>query len=213
MPHMRSNKPIYQFVITLKHTEPAIYRRIEVPKSYTFWDLHIAIQDTFGWQDCHLHEFCYEDRKGNPKGTFRIGIPINDGFMDSEDMPEAGWRMKIEDLFCDLGDKMLYLYDFGDHWAHSVVLEGMILGEKKIKYPCCTEGAYLAPPEDCGGIHGFYQMLDVLKNPKDPEYKEMVQWVNATTGRKRYIPDSFDPQTIKFTNPQKRLREILEDDV
>ena len=213
MPHMRSNKPIYQFVITLQNTDPAIYRRIEVPKSYTFWDLHVAIQDAFGWQDCHLHEFCYVDRKGNSKGTFRIGSPIDDRFMDPEDIPEAGWRMKIEDLFCDLDHRMLYLYDFGDHWAHSVVLEGMILGEKKIKYPRCTEGAYLAPPEDCGGIHGFYQMLDVLKNLKDPEYKEMVQWVNATTGRKRYILDSFDPQTIKFTNPQKRLREILEDDV
>ena len=50
MPHMRSNKLIYQFVVTLKHTEPAIYRRIEVPKTYTFWDLHVAIQDAFGWQ-------------------------------------------------------------------------------------------------------------------------------------------------------------------
>ena len=49
MPRMRSNKPIYQFVVTLKHTEPAIYRRIEVPKTYTFWDLHVAIQDAFGW--------------------------------------------------------------------------------------------------------------------------------------------------------------------
>ena len=93
------------------------------------------------------------------------------------------------------------------------MLEGIVFGEKKMKYPRCTEGAQLAPPEDCGGIHGFYRMLDVLKNPKDPEYKEMVQWVKAITGKKSSLSDSFDPKSIKFTNPQKRLRQMLEEEV
>ena len=34
-----------------------IWRRFEVPASYNFWDLHVAIQDVMGWQDYHLHEF------------------------------------------------------------------------------------------------------------------------------------------------------------
>ena len=47
---------VYQFKITLKGIKPPIWRRIQVPKTYTFYDLHVAIQDAMGWYDCHLHE-------------------------------------------------------------------------------------------------------------------------------------------------------------
>jgi len=48
---------VYQFRITLEEIEPDIWRVIQVPETYNFWDLHVAIQDAMGWQDCHLHEF------------------------------------------------------------------------------------------------------------------------------------------------------------
>lgn len=129
MLHLRSKKIVYQFVITLQDTDPSIYRRVEVPQSYTFWDLHVAIQDAFGWEDEHMHEF-YFPRNSGIKGL-RIGVPIDDGFIDLEELPEKGWEMGIDELFCELGDEMMYLYDFGDHWLHSIVLEGMILAQKK----------------------------------------------------------------------------------
>jgi hypothetical protein len=209
MSHLRTKKVIFQFVVTLEGTNPAIYRRIEVPKTYTFWDLHVAIQDAFGWWDSHLHEFSFPRKKG--KEGVRIGIPIDDGFMAPEDLPEAGWEIGINEFFSELGDEMLYLYDFGDHWMHSIVLEGMLLAPKRVKYPRCTEGALLAPPEDCGGIGGYYNLLDVIANPKDPEYKEMLTWVKGMSGRKEYCPESFDSSTVKFTNSQKRLRDLLEE--
>jgi hypothetical protein len=46
---------VYQFKITLKGSDNPIWRRIQVPETYTFWDLHVAIQDVMGWQDYHLH--------------------------------------------------------------------------------------------------------------------------------------------------------------
>jgi hypothetical protein len=48
---------IFQFKIILKGTEPPIWRRIQVPETFTFWDLHVAIQNAMGWNDSHLHEF------------------------------------------------------------------------------------------------------------------------------------------------------------
>ena len=48
---------VYQFKITLDEIKPPIWRRIQVPETYTFWDLHVAIQDAMGWLDYHLHEF------------------------------------------------------------------------------------------------------------------------------------------------------------
>ena len=48
---------VHQFLIVLPNTEPLVWRRIQVPESYSLWDLHVAIQDAMGWSDCHLHEF------------------------------------------------------------------------------------------------------------------------------------------------------------
>jgi len=36
---------------------PPVWREILVPARYSFWDLHVAIQDAMGWLDYHLHEF------------------------------------------------------------------------------------------------------------------------------------------------------------
>ena len=44
---------VYQFKITLEGAKPPIWRRIQVPETYTFWDLHVAIQDAMGWGDHH----------------------------------------------------------------------------------------------------------------------------------------------------------------
>src|SRR5690625_2121898 len=65
----KNYKNIYQFKILLHEIEPEIWRLIEVPESYTFWELHVAIQDAMGWLDSHLHEFI-------PKGTSDVHIGI-----------------------------------------------------------------------------------------------------------------------------------------
>ena len=63
----KKNSVVYQFKITLKDTKPPVWRRIQVPGNYTFWDLHVAIQDAMGWTDYHLHEFDHvNDNPSNP---------------------------------------------------------------------------------------------------------------------------------------------------
>ena len=59
----RRSDHVWQFMIVLHRVEPPVWRRIHVPESYSFWDLHVAIQDAMGWLDYHLHEF----RIVNPK--------------------------------------------------------------------------------------------------------------------------------------------------
>jgi len=86
-------KQVYQFKITLKDSKPPIWRRIQVPETYTFWDLHVAIQDAMGWIDYHLHEFELE----NPSTglTVNIGSPNED--FGEEVLPEL--KQKIADYF------------------------------------------------------------------------------------------------------------------
>lgn len=74
---------------------------------YTFWDSHVAIQDTMGWEDCHLHEFQF----GGPRRGVRIGIPFEPG-----DGVRAGWKIRVRTWFRAVGDRRVYLYDFGDCW-------------------------------------------------------------------------------------------------
>lgn len=187
---------VYQFKIVMKEITPVIWRRIIVPETYNFWDLHVAIQDAMGWLDYHLHLFRIR-RKHSHKDT-EIGIPDEDRF---EGEPEIlpGWEIPISEYFYDVGIASDYIYDFGDHWEHEIVLEGILLREKGVKYPNCIDGARACPPEDCGGIDGYYHFLEVISDPRHEEYEQMIAWVGG-----KYDPNKFDPANIKFDNPKRR---------
>ena len=111
---------IYQFRIGLKDTRPPVWRRIQVPEIYTFWDLHVAIQDAMGWQDKHLHEWLVRDQQS--KELTRVGISP----AESEDEPEVhmDWDVPIAPLFFANEEPADYIYDFGDDWQHMVFCEG-----------------------------------------------------------------------------------------
>ena len=74
------DKVVFQIRIELLGVEPPIWRRIEVPEHYSFWDLHVAIQDAMGWQDSHVHHFRLIGSE------LVIGIPDEDG--DDTPIPE-----------------------------------------------------------------------------------------------------------------------------
>ena len=63
--HSSLKSQVLQFIVELQGIEPKIWRRIQVPVNYNYWDLHVAIQDSMGWLDCHLHHF---EIKGKVKG-------------------------------------------------------------------------------------------------------------------------------------------------
>ena len=57
------------------------------------------------------------------------------------------------------------------------------------------------PPEDCGGIHGYYRLLDTIKNPEDKEddrydhYEEVIEWLG----------DDFDPNYFNVEEVNQAL--------
>lgn len=196
------NKIVYRFKIELFEIEPLIWRRIEVPSTYNFWGLHVAIQDAMGWLDYHLHVF-HIVPPGKRK-SIEIGIPP-DEIYEIETLP--GWEIPISQYFTEPGNNAVYDYDFGDGWHHQVTLEAILLQEKNTRYPQCIAGERACPPEDCGSISGYYKLLEVLKNPKHEEYDEMVYWLsNHAKNYHPYHPDIFEPSKIKFWNPEKRLK-------
>ena len=165
-------KQVYQFKITLIDTQPDIWRVIQVPDHYNFWDLHVAIQDAMGWLDCHLHEFNF----ASDKELIRIGMPDEES---DNSNTLLGWEVNIKTHFEKVGTIARYTYDFGDGWEHEVVLEVILPLNSAIRYPVCIAGERACPPEDCGGVPGFEEMLATLKHGKASEKKELNQWLTG----------------------------------
>jgi hypothetical protein len=198
----RRSSTVLQFRIELQDIEPAIWRCIQVPSKYSFWDLHVAIQDAMGWLDCHLHVF--RVRMPHKRKTVEIGIPMEDPYRKQA---LAGWEIPVARYFTEPGKSAPYEYDFGDGWHHSVLLEGILLKEEDVKYPRCIAGERACPPEDCGGVPGYSELVEVLQDPKHPEYDGYIGWLKGHV--KSYHPyhqDEFDPDKVEFWNPTKRWK-------
>jgi hypothetical protein len=162
----------------------------------------VALQDAMGWFDYHLHAFYFP--KSGKGHQVEIGIP-GEEIMDDQVL--AGWLVPIAEYFREPGQTALYQYDFGDLWEHEILFEGILIKEKKVKYPRCIAGERACPPEDCGGIPGYFHLLGVIKDPKHEEYEDMIDWLKGhVVNYYPYNPDKFDPQKVHFWNPQKRWK-------
>ena len=188
---------VYQFKITLMGVKPPVWRRIQVPETYTFWDLHVAIQDAMGWSDYHLHQFDVINPSTGMK--VEIGIPDKEFDLCGEILP--GWKQKISDYFSMENRLADYVYDFGDDWEHKIQLEKILPREKNVNYPVCIKGKRACPPEDCGGIWGYEEFLDAIKDHEHEEHKEMLEWIGL-----EFAPEQFDAEEVVFSDPDKRRK-------
>ena len=192
---MNKYERVYQFKITLKGLKPALWRRIQVPETYSFWDLHVAVQDAMGWQDNHLHDFLIRNPHTHKKE--RIGI-LNEDF-DLKILP--GWDRDICDYFSMKNSSATYVYDYGDNWEHSIKLEKILPRDKEMKNPRCTDGERACPPEDCGGIHGYKEFLEAIMDPTHELHEDLLTWVGEN-----FQPEFFSPSKVRFDNPRKRWK-------
>lgn len=176
---------VHQFLIALSHTDPLVWRRLQVPDDYSFWDLHVAIQDAMGWLDYHLHEFTVvHPQTGRVQS---LGIPDDDDPGGRSCRP--GWQARITDYFTEERPLALYVYDFGDDWRHALMHEGTWPADPSSTYPRCLAGARACPPEDCGGVHGYAEFLAAIRDRTHPEHAELLAWAGG-----QYDPEAFDPR-------------------
>ncbi len=136
-------RDLLRFRVDLVGILPPIWREILVPARYSFWDLHVAIQDAMGWWDYHLHEFRLPDRERGL--NFLIGIPTGE---EPEGHPDVlpGWETSVVDYLSEPGERAEYEYDFGDGWIHEVTLGGIEPRVKGQRYPQCVAGERACPP-------------------------------------------------------------------
>jgi hypothetical protein len=173
--------PIYRIKVSLRDAKPPIWRRLEVPGDIRLDDLHDVIQVAFDWAGHHLHVF------ETPYGEF------------GEPDPELGHRpegtVTLAQVAPELKSKIRYSYDFGDGWEHDIVVEEIAPRDPGLEYPRCTGGRRAAPPDDCGGIWGYADLIRVVGDPTDPEHDHMVTWLGLAKATE-FDPDEFDADQV-----------------
>ena len=180
-----SMKEIIRLKISLNESNPLIWRQILLHKDTTFFELHHIIQITMGWENYHMCEFNIEGyRIGDIFEEEKTGGNGNDSVLDSR-------IVKLCDVLTFKDEVFQYEYDFGDGWEHTIKVEDFLDIDNKHGYPVCIAGLMACPPEDCGGIQGFYRYLEILKDKKHPEYKELKRWMP-----RGYDPARFDKEKV-----------------
>lgn len=176
-------KQIYQIQILLQDSKPRIWRRVLVSSDMLLPDLHKVIQTTMGWENTHLHQFI----KNGRFYTLKMDDDIYWDELDNVDYK----NIRISELLSKEKERIQYEYDFGDSWKHSIILEKILPFDKNMKYPVCLKGKMNCPPEDCGGVWGYANMLEVLKNPEHEEYEEFAEWLEED-----FDPEHFDIEEV-----------------
>ena len=178
----------YEFEICLQDIHPRIWRRLLMQPTATFADLHAAIQNSFGWRDCHLWEF----RPATPHGRPIAGSSGGDDY--GPPTPDAH-RVKLNSHFTgeQPGKRCEYVYDFGDGWVHEVKFVA-VRTEKETFQRRLLDGKRSGPMEDCGGIPGYLRMVHFLETGVDPDDEDpemLTSWIGS------WRPDAFDPEKAR----------------
>jgi hypothetical protein len=181
----RREVKMYQLIITLGYINPPIWRRLMVRSDANLAMLHSIIQVSMGWTNSHLHQFTIGNRVysdpdleiGNDFG----GPPVLDE--GKSILMEIAPREKA---------KIIYEYDFGDSWRHLILVEKILDKQDSEDIVAeCIDGSRACPPEDCGGIGGYANLLEIIKNPRHEEYESMMDWLGG-----KFDPEAFDREKI-----------------
>jgi hypothetical protein len=181
---------IFQVQVVLNNSKPKIWRRLLVPSDLFLSDFHYVIQTAMGWTNSHLHQFI-KDR------TFYAKKMAGDDLWD--EMDNVDYKgIRISDMLKKEKDKILYEYDFGDGWVHTVILEKILPADKNTDYPVCIAGKMSCPPEDCGGVWGFAEMMEIVKDRAHEEYESCLEWLG----------EDFDPKRFDMDQVNKMLKRM-----
>lgn len=180
------NMEIIQLDVFIEKSEPRIYRVLQVEKETTLFELHHIIQIAFGWGNYSAFEFDYND--------FIFGESENIANDNGEVILDAR-KITLDSVFVDTRNVLRYTYDFRARWIHYVVFKRFLPKEDFKEYPYCISGRYSSPPGDSGGIIGYNNMVQILRDKKHPEYIET----------KKCVDINFEPNYFYKAKVNKKL--------
>jgi hypothetical protein len=198
----------YQLKVVLLDSEPPIWRRLQVPGDACLDWLHAVLQVAIGWTNSHLHAFVVgEARYSDTRHHFAE-------FEGDPEILEAR-QHTLRQIAPHEQDVFGYEYDFGDSWEHEITVEKLLQPDAAAATTAlCLEGARACPPEDCGGIWGYANLLKALKNRRHPEHKTMKEWLGREWDAEAFDQEKINRWLKKLKWPhvtEAQLRKILMD--
>jgi hypothetical protein len=209
----------YKIKIEFTGSEPLIWRRVIMPAGATFNRLHDVIQNVtnfnsgYPYEPCHLYEF--------DLSIENLSVTNDVDSYDENKLYKARYKkVKLDEKNDPLGiiahhlktivrqpqsiktDKYIekygqinYKYDFGDDWNILITLEETI-DNYHYGYPTLIDGAETAPPEDVGGLSGYYEFLKIYH---DEKHEDIRAWAEEQRYRK-YDKDRINSmlKSIKY---------------
>lgn len=169
----------YALRLTVAGCQPRIWRRLLVRETMWLSRLHDTIQVAFDWFDYQTHVFALDD--------LRFGNPVKRDDLTIEDDRDVA----LADLDLEHRERFTYHYHFGEGWQIDLKVEKSGLVEKGLHYPVCVAGERAGPPEDCGGLEAFQDMLACIKEPNTDLGREWLEWLGP-----EYDPEACDPERI-----------------
>jgi len=182
----KSTDLVYQLKITLRGIRPPIWRRVLVLGKFNLFRLHEVIQIAMGWTDSHLHQFIIDGEL--------YGVPDLDNWEPVRDER----RYSLIKIAPQEKRKFSYEYDFGDSWEHDILVEKILAPEPRVAYPVCIKGKRACPPEDVGGIWGYEEFLEAIRDPQHEEHDSFLEWLG----------EAFDPERCDLKEINEGLREV-----
>ena len=156
---------VFQFRLHVVACRPLIWRRVLVRESMWLSRLHDVIQVMFDWFDYQTHAFALDD--------LRFGNPLK----REEFVIEDDRDITLVDLDLEHRERFTYGYHFGEGWQVEIRVEKALPLEKGVSYPTCIAGERAGPPEDCGGVEAYHDMLACLLEPNTDLGREWLEWL------------------------------------
>jgi hypothetical protein len=107
-------------------------------------------------------------------------------------------RHRLSTAFSGQKSRFVYEYDFGDSWEHGIVIEKILPPETGVKYPRCIAGKRACPPEDVGGVWGYAEFLEAIRDPAHEDHAASLEWVG----------EEFDPEAFLLEEINQELRRV-----
>lgn len=190
-PAGKETEKTYQLRIELEGVLPPIWRRVLVPGHASLGRLHGIIQIAMGWDNDHLHRFIV-GKQAYSDPAFELEEYRGVSVLDEDEA-------RLMDLAPRAGKVLSYMYDFGDSWEHRIKVEKILKPEPAAgNIAQCIDGARACPPEDCGGVCGYEDMLEALQDPKHKGHESVLEWLG----------EDFDPEAFDLEATNKALRRV-----
>jgi len=199
--HPKRRQPTYyRLRVDLNGAKPPIWRRLDLASDLTLDKVHVALQAAFDWAGGHLHEFRADDAYVQAERF------LDEYMLEGHDgTPETDVR--LDQVLHSPGDRLHYVYDFGDNWEHTLKLEEVAPRPASAPLARVVGGRRTAPPDDCGGIYGYQELIEALGDPTHPQHGEMSQWWQEyggiSSGR------DFDPARLDLEQRDLTVQERL----